>query len=282
MNEITLSSKITARIAQNVYIAFIDILGFTELVKAQNWNENLDKVFTVVENSIRSTKTAQTSGIVPNDPLRSLFVSDSIILWQKPNDDEDWKEKAKALRFLLHAVEKIQFECAKENIWMRGGISYGKVLFDQNNTNIGGPAYLKALGLEKVADFPRVIVDAKIVSETFSHVQSRKDYLREINQKYKYEEYSGKFLYDFGPYPCTGSTFIHDYPFFVHYLNRLSSEDEQGQKNLNAIWENLRKNIFANSPSIFRKYQWVLEYLEHYSKHLPGSHIKTKFVQDHI
>lgn len=280
MNHIELSTSVNASIVHNVYIAYVDILGFSDLVRSKNWREKIERVFEIVRISIQRTSTAATTNIVPKDPLRSLFSSDSIVLWQKPDDDSKWEEKVKALRFLLHAVEKIQFLCAIENIWMRGGISYGEVLYDSKNSNVAGPGYIEAYKLEQVAEFPRVLVDSKIIQDALPNANERKRYLRDINQTYGYSEYSGKFLFDFGSINPTGSTFKQDYPFFVHYLNRLSNEGEM--KNLHIVWENLRTNLYASAPKIFRKYQWVLEYLAHYSATIPSDNIDKLFAESPI
>ena len=116
-----------------------------------------------------------------------------------------------------------------------------------------------------------------MMANLFPDAKTFSSHLGRMNQQFSNRAYSGKFLYDFEDAACIGSIFKHDYPFFVHYLNRLTEDTDA----LDEIWGHLRKNRYASSPNLFRKYQWILEYLQHYAALIPpGSILDGKFKKD--
>ncbi len=247
--------------AKDAFVAFLDVLGFSAMMRdKEKWEGDVDRIFSAIEHSVAELRKEVKTAILPQNELKSIVVSDSIILWIVPDVDGDKYSRLKALRYLLHAVEKIQFDCARQDIWMRGGISFGKIKF--TNSNIAGPGYLKALDLEKSAIYPRVLVDAKMIRD-LTGSKNIESQLTSINQTFHNPHYSGKFIYQFSELE-RDLFFKQDYPYFVHYLNRLSDDPEH----VKVIWDHVRKNIFATTPSIFQKYKWVEEYIR--TSSVPG------------
>ncbi len=138
--------QVKAYIKHKAIVAYLDILGFSDLLRGDEWHEKVKAIFTIVNKSIHSASIKGGHGILPKGQLKSLFASDTIVLWLVPGDDSR-QEQIKALRYMLHAVEKIQLNCALQNVWLRGGISFDSVLYDDKN--IAGPGFIKALQLEK-------------------------------------------------------------------------------------------------------------------------------------
>lgn len=134
------------------YVAFLDVLGFKDMVMKQNDNK-LVTYFNEVNNVIDELKR-----IDRKKDIGYIVISDSIILTvEKVLDPE---KNIKILRQICIAVSKIQKRLALNDIWIRGAISSGKTYFDQNNNQIVGPAYIDSYLLEnELAIYPRVILD---------------------------------------------------------------------------------------------------------------------------
>ena len=141
----------------------------------------------------KATNTRSGHGIIPKNPLKSIIISDSIILWIK-YDPTSNADDVKSLRFLLHCVQQIQYECALSDIWLRGGVSHGEVLTDDKN--IFGKGYISAYLLEQQADFPRVIFDVDTMKLALPN-RNPPEHIKDMNQTFGCSIYNGKFLFPF-------------------------------------------------------------------------------------
>ncbi|EGV33775.1 hypothetical protein ThidrDRAFT_0464 [Thiorhodococcus drewsii AZ1] len=110
------------------YVAFLDVLGFEKLVmsKTPKSIKEISEYFALVRDSIKKLKAS-------NDAVEigSIVISDSVIL--SINSGSNRKEKLQRLRDLCIAVREIQYGLAKNNIWMRGGISHDDAFFNSNH-----------------------------------------------------------------------------------------------------------------------------------------------------
>lgn len=242
----------------HAHVAYLDVLGFSSIAESRDWKDKINAIFDVINESVSLVISQEPRASVPRSGLKSIIVSDSIILWTTP-DDRSPGQDIKSLRYLLHCIETIQYQCALQNVWIRGGVSHGEIL--QSPSNIAGPAYLSALSIEKVAQFPRVLVDAKMMREIFAGRD--KEYMfHQINQTLSNQDFSGEFLFKWRndlPYTDPPTHFIPDYPFFVNYLGRLV--DRESSDHFETIWNHLQSNYYSKTPSVHGKYKWVLEYL---------------------
>lgn len=170
--------------------------------------------------------------------------------------------RIKALRFLLSAVEKIQFELALENIWIRGGVSQGEL--SHNDRNVIGHGLVNAYLLETKASFPRVLVDPLVFQKLFEsqleegELKPRQSVLSEINMTWSNSNYSGRFIFDW-KHAAPINDFTQDYPFFVNYLNPLLVESNTEFRD--KLFVNLAARLYQNEPSVYRKYRWVCDYI---------------------
>lgn len=131
------------------YIAFIDVLGFKNLVFGHE-HEKLNMYFNTIDRIVSEINKDSKSN------LESLIVSDSII-FLAPLTKE-------AFTALVKAIGDIQTTLLFEDIWLRGGISFGKVCFDKALNVVVGEGLINAYLLEQQAKFPRIIIDMKIVN----------------------------------------------------------------------------------------------------------------------
>ena len=145
------------------YVAFLDVLGFKELVygkKAED-KEKLEKYFHHIEEFIIYLKTTP---IKSDLDIGYIVISDSIIITVKHCQSND--ENIKILRHLCIAIAFLQSLLSVLDIWLRGGISSGETYFDEKNHQIIGKAYIEAYLLEeKLVSNPHVVLDNKIINE---------------------------------------------------------------------------------------------------------------------
>ncbi len=258
---------------ENRFVAFLDILGFKEIIS------NKAEVIRIAEIVESETSTAsrvkERHGIYPNKALSVTVISDSVVI-SIPYGDGFWTEKIKSLRYLLSTVEKIQFKCAMQNVWIRGGISYGEM--HHSERNVVGNALVKAYMIEQNAIYPRIILDAKIMLafQKGGGPSSRKALIKEMNQTFGAESYSGKFLFDKSDENWSGSFsthFMDDTPLFVNYFHSVFS-DLVTEKERKELAEFLKHRLYsAPTPHIYAKYKWVIEYL---IATIPGGHLLDK------
>lgn len=93
--------------------------------------------------------------------FKFLLVSDAIVL-SVALPEKDGQKRLECCHRFFSAISLLQYIFAVEqDIWLRGAVSVGDLYIDDNNILIG-PAFVRAWQLEKVADYPRVIVDPAI------------------------------------------------------------------------------------------------------------------------
>lgn len=143
---------------EKCYVAFIDMLGFSEWVKTSG------TTFEQVESALLYWKTEElcaSSGLrlkyeIPPDDLKILCVSDNVVIsiMQKTENALDaiiWICAAFQTALLLNA-----------HILSRGGIAEGDFYMDVSEGMLFGPAYISAVQLEKKTEYPRVVLADEI------------------------------------------------------------------------------------------------------------------------
>lgn len=157
------------------YIAFVDILGFSGLVKrTESEPELIEKLATILEafkvNAELSEKREQSNA--PEDyGLRISSFSDCILLSANSN----------SIGSVILAITCIHLciQLLSLGILTRGAISHGKLI--HTNRIVFGQGLIDAYHLEnKVAVYPRIILDQKFVEMLFSKssMQSSSDFVR--------------------------------------------------------------------------------------------------------
>ena len=168
----SMSNSILDRRPEPRYCAFLDILGFKEILKAIEERPNsqeaerlisaLTFMSSEVDESAYSTDLPvyelTVDGMIERelgDP-RMTYVSDCIIISTEHTED--------GLKALCRKVSKIWIDLAWDGFFCRGAISEG-LLFHHRDI-VFGSAYLSAYELEKMADYPRVIFDEQVVESS--------------------------------------------------------------------------------------------------------------------
>lgn len=218
---------------ENKYIAYLDVLGFKELVYSKQ-TDKLETYFTAIRETLDDLKYEKKS-------IKSLLVSDSTIL-VSPDSSEDFK-------VLLLAVQTIQSRLALKDIWIRGAICYGEVYYDDLSNIIVGKGLIDAYLLEQEAKYPRVIINTSIIPRIAANSQ---EFLLKINPP---NENSGipkmKLVHNWFKY-------IQSDSYFVSYGHRIVHE-AMNDRSLNDIHKIILENLYSSQKN-YEKYLWVKNY----------------------
>jgi len=246
------------------YVAFLDILGFKALVNSseESDRQKIFEYFHLVNKVVDGLKSnPSTKGI------GSIIISDSVILSipikNQPADD------VRKLRELCIAIQKIQFELAEMNIWLRGAISSGKVYFSSKDSQVVGPAYVNAYLLEeRNAINPQVVIDNKLIKEL--NFNSAQDLIKQINNdescSQEYELFERNILFQWTYNGIQKQHLEKDVALFIDYLVYGFKEESKLEK----IITNLEESMYLNNL-IYPKFRWVADYLlsscQYYNDH---------------
>jgi len=219
----------------NKYVAFLDVLGFKELVFKDNQSK-LNEYFETVHQAIK---------VVENDKEKlSVFqISDSIILIAD-NDTEQFK-------LLLRAIQTIQISLLSKNMWIRGAVTKGNVYFNKTTNIIVGKALTKAYLLEQEAKLPYVIIDPEILKLL---QLNKSKFIDKLNgSAYNLEEHNDKLIHD-------NYTTIQEDSIFVSFMNRVLYEHYNSDKHsLANIYKDLIENLYSEQKH-YSKYLWLKKY----------------------
>ncbi len=136
-------------------ICFIDILGFKESIERSVIDEKsideITRVISVLEENFKSTFKEYRQVTQFSDSLAVSFLV---------------SEKDQVFHFIIE-LRGFLICLADEGIFFRGGIAAGKLL--HTDKLFFGPAFIKAYELEKLANYPRVIFDEKLLDQLIGH-----------------------------------------------------------------------------------------------------------------
>ncbi len=143
---------------KDCYVAFLDILGFKNIVKEQDCDyiyETMNKLHDLTKHSLNFNGF----DIMAYEKIKHIILSDSIVVYIE-SDIED------AFVALMHVCYLLQQHLASLEypIFLRGGITKGPLCFD--DTIIFGNALTQAYLLENnIAVYPRIIFTGNILDE---------------------------------------------------------------------------------------------------------------------
>ena len=143
---------------RHCYFAFIDLLGFKEIVKTKACSEIAD-IFDEAKKQYIINQIMDDGAevpIIPPDDIHYYIMSDSICIYIKD-------EIKYALPVLLWICMNFQVRmlCLDTPVFVRGSVSRGDIYAD--NSILFGPAMVEAyLRAEKLARVPRIIMPANL------------------------------------------------------------------------------------------------------------------------
>ena len=232
---------------QEKYVAFIDVLGFSSLVETDS-KEKLQNYFNVIKIAFQVFDEQKKE-------IKKCIISDSIILIANDSEDD--------FKLLLTAIRTLQSMLALSDIWVRGGIAFGSVYYDQQANIIVGKGFIKAYLLEKNhAIYPRVIIDPSILSKLncnrteFCAKFNNHDYLSLHNRNliHNYQSSSPVYMQRTTP----------DDAIFVCYANQVIADSMLESKSsvepgLNRVYDFIRANLYGPQQH-YSKYLWLKKY----------------------
>jgi hypothetical protein len=222
-------------------VAFVDILGFADLVRQADRNEELRSH---VIDALQRVRAVSSPTDEPGESdLKTQNFSDSLILSARGN--------AHGLWHLLFALDALSWNLLAMGVLVRGGVTIENVFHDE--TTVFGVGVNEAHGLESgIAKFPRIVLGRRALDaaeeaarehaiwRTFQQARMRRD---------------------------------DDGVWFLHYLLDLAvfntSEGAVEEKRKHILFKagvSIRQTIqdkldgVVESPSIYEKVAWLARY----------------------
>lgn len=237
-------------------VAFIDILGFKEIVKqSEQDTTKIELLYSVLDflkgwetsdkwdlKFVEIEEDAQKKGVHNFDirgKTNTTSFSDSIVVSVKV--DGNVNEMTSTLVVNLAYIGAILIE---KGILFRGGLTIGNILHNDNGT-VFGQALIDAYQLEtKSAKYPRIVLSDKLIRELNYPIDTKRN-------RFPYHQYIDRF--EDG---CIG---FHQ---MIYYQVIESWTEMTSEKMINSL-EKVRKTIINGldnsfeNPDVFEKYKWL-------------------------
>lgn len=197
-------------------VIFADMLGFSEKIK------NMDLYQENMNNPISSNK--KTDGCI--DDLDSLYN----IITQKDNSKEIQESKGYKFRWIsdsiiltskydnigliLDRISNLSNTIITLGMIIRGGISCGNL---HDSDNIIGVPYIEAVELEKMANYPRILIHKDKYTKINTHLCGEYEFMKEYFKPTEMENY---LEFDFIEYSiCGGILKVFSEFHLANYVN---------------------------------------------------------------
>jgi len=136
------------------YVAFIDILGFREIIKRSETDSRLYETLVKTLSEIHAREPIEGEETVD---FQFQTFSDSIVISSASSK--------MGLAHLLRAICTLTLELMQESLLIRGGIAKGKLYHEKGV--MFGPAVIEAYEIEKtIAKYPRVILSKQTYKDS--------------------------------------------------------------------------------------------------------------------
>ena len=215
---------------QDSLVAFIDVLGFSNLVYDDDQSK-IEKYFDYVLSDFKES--------LPSKGFKYILISDSIVI--------SCQKTHKNLAELIFFLGKIQSQLFSKGILLRGAVSFGEVYINKLNNIIVGAGLINAFKLEKQAIFPRIIVDRKFILEFNT---STKLFIDSLNTTFK-ERYGEE---------DENIKLEKDGFLYINYARKFTRQGPTLRNgNLPIVITLFKKHYYSHT--YFEKYSWLLNKL---------------------
>lgn len=239
-------------------VAFIDILGFKEIIKQSEKDTSKIELLYSVLDFLKGWETsdkwdlkfaeieedAQKKGVANFDirgKTNTTSFSDSIVVSVKV--DNNVNEMTSTLVVNLAYIGALLIE---KGILFRGGLTIGNIIHNDNGT-VFGQALIDAYYLEtKSAKYPRIVLSDKLIRELNYPLETKRN-------RYPYHQYIDRF--------ADGCIGFHQ----MIYYQVIESWTEMTSEKMISSLANVRKTIIDGldssfeNPDVFEKYKWLKE-----------------------
>ncbi len=225
------------------YIAFLDILGFKELVYRSEMDQEVLQRIDKAINYMHSNYMDNYEGDMPMVDLgkQVSFFSDSIVIsYDVYNPGAGF--------FVLIDLVHICMDLISIGILVRGGVTVGSLIHENNKCY--GPAMVRAYELEsKLAIYPRIVIDKSVIEYDLRY-RGRANNLEEemefINNIIEVDK-DGIIYLDY----LSQQSEANDYETYMYFICSVK------------IFIQNSLQMFTNNPRcerILAKYVWLKEY----------------------
>lgn len=212
---------------QQYIIAYIDILGGSDLIKKEQGDETLNKIYQIFDHI--KLESYWNTFCEPGQCVK--FFSDNFIIARKYDGSES------ILKKFLKLIARIQFLFLVRGLYVRGGIDIGQFYIDE--TFVWGKVLLSAYELEsKEARFPRILLSQNVASK-----------INLINDLSSFVLWSKKLI-----------SIDFDGKMFVDYFDFEGDDGGRFPSLLQQIKDNIIENLNnATNESVREKIKWIIE-----------------------
>jgi len=218
--------------SDDFFVSYVDILGFKDIIQADPaGKEFLPLIENAVKRGLHYAKLVKELG----GELEYRIFSDNVCFWIPV------KHGAVSFMALLATLAGFQFNLVSNGLLCRGGISMG--FHYSSEYTIYGPAIVKAVELEHIASYPRILIDSEILQD--ENIIT-------------------------APFFSFQLAAVEDEHVFINYLWMLfyveedlfSTKREAGISNLRSHRDTVLKGLekYKDSPKILQKYKWLKDY----------------------
>jgi len=225
------------------YCLFIDILGFESHIDetvsqkvptaaALSFNKlklALEQIYT----SVHYREKVSVRGKLKPSSRRVTQFSDSVIVSYLKSE-----ANGNGIASILMDVHNLQLKLIQKGILLRGAVTSG--LLFHNEKFVFGPALIEAVALERLANYPRVILDGEILDDAGLRRSQSPQISRTISSMVK-EDFDGLYYVDY--FDVHPDDFDEDWNDLSYYLRKLR--------------ELIKGLAGKRSPSIKVKHSWL-------------------------
>lgn len=238
------------------FVAFLDILGYSDLVKESDYEKSINTIKRM-SSAIKSAKDTIKSGWPwEKDKFVVRVFSDCICL--------SIPEKMDNFDAFFQILALVQANLLRERICIRGGVARGKFYSDDNIIFSSG--LVEAYETEEtIAEFPRIVVPKCFWSYVAENGQDEN--IIWFKDAYIWKDY-------------------HDDQLFIDYLNfmpydRKDNPDHDGKdlKNHKYLIEKCL-DIYIDRDDLYRKYEWMANYHNSWCKEEYPEHPELLIMRD--
>jgi hypothetical protein len=217
------------------YVAFVDILGFAEIVRKTE-HDTTNKRYDALVRTLTEIGSFNEETINESDDFHFQSFSDSVIMSTATTHT--------GLLHLLHLISNLSLRLLSNGLLMRGAIAKGKLHHDQ--FVMFGPAFLVAYNIETtIAKYPRVLLSREVYQD-FRRLTPSLTFPRLL-------------LADDGPpylHVLAGFKMLNEAPATPDYLN---SEEVRFAQTCQCAIQNLLDDS-TYEPSHYEKLRWLAIY----------------------
>ena len=146
------------------YIAYMDILGYSAYIaenpdKANEYLQTIANAIEKVKRNVAGLSLVGKNGFNADVDIKCKTFSDNILLCMEATDGPD--EIRRIIVFLISVASIQRGLVIEHNLLMRGGITIGELFI--NNDFVFGKGLIDAVGLEKKAENPCIIVSHELL-----------------------------------------------------------------------------------------------------------------------